>query len=69
MAVIRAAIRWHFDPNTGSPFWLERAKALDFDPVSDVRTFEDLRLFPNVVDEFRQVPGPYSQASRVMACS
>lgn len=55
MAVIRAAIRWHFDPNTGSPFWLERARTFDFDPRSDIRSFEDLRLFPNVVDELRHV--------------
>ena len=28
MAVIRAALQWHFDPNTGSPFWLARAATL-----------------------------------------
>ncbi|WP_415854175.1 hypothetical protein [Sinomonas sp. G460-2] len=53
---IRAAMLWHFDPETGSPFWVERAKKLSFDPRSDVRTFEDLRLFPNVTDEIRDVP-------------
>lgn len=55
MEVVRAAIRWHFDPKTGSPFWLERAKSFDFDPRSDVRSFEDLTLFPNIVDELRHV--------------
>ena len=53
---IRAAMRWHFDEETGSPFWLGRAKALGFDPVSDVTSFDDLRLFPNVTDELRGVP-------------
>lgn len=51
-----AAMRWHFGPRTGSRFWLERAKTLDFDPIRDVRTPADLRLFPNIVDELRDVP-------------
>jgi hypothetical protein len=42
-------------PETGSPYWLKRAKALDFNPLTDVTTFEDLALFPNVVDELRDV--------------
>jgi D-arabinose 1-dehydrogenase-like Zn-dependent alcohol dehydrogenase len=53
--LIKAAMRWHFSPETGSPFWLERAKQLDFEPVKDVRTVADLRLFPNVVDDLRSV--------------
>ncbi|GIH70813.1 phenazine antibiotic biosynthesis protein [Sphaerimonospora thailandensis] len=52
---VEAAMRWHFDPQTGSPFWLKRAENLDFDPLTDVHTFADLRLFPNVVNEFRDV--------------
>ncbi|MCK9924950.1 AMP-binding protein [Frankia sp. AgPm24] len=53
---LAALMRWHFDARTGSPFWLRRARDLEFDPIADVRTFDDLRLFPNVVDEFRDVP-------------
>ncbi len=53
---IAALMRWHFTASTGSPFWLRRARSLEFDPIADVRTFADLRLFPNVVDEFRDVP-------------
>ena len=53
--LIEAAMRWHFDPSTGSPFWLERSKSLDLDPRRDVRTHADLRLFPNVVNELRKV--------------
>ncbi|KPM54254.1 phenazine antibiotic biosynthesis protein [Frankia sp. CcI49] len=52
---IRALMRWHFGEETGSPFWLRRARSLDFDPIADVRTYADLSLFPNVVDEFREV--------------
>jgi phenylacetate-coenzyme A ligase PaaK-like adenylate-forming protein len=52
---IQAAMRWHFDPETGSPFWLAKAATLGFDPRADVRSVADLRLFPNVVDELRDV--------------
>jgi phenylacetate-coenzyme A ligase PaaK-like adenylate-forming protein len=54
-AYLQQAVRWHFSPQTGSPYWLERAKTLDFDPLTDVKTFEDLALFPNIVDELRDV--------------
>jgi phenylacetate-coenzyme A ligase PaaK-like adenylate-forming protein len=52
---IRAAMDWHFSPTTGSPFWLERAKSLKFDPRTDVKSFEDLTLFPNVTNDLRDV--------------
>ncbi|WP_329384288.1 AMP-binding protein [Streptomyces sp. NBC_01351] len=52
---VRKMMRWHFSPETGSPFWLKRAETLDFDPLTDVRDFDDLGLFPNVVDELRDV--------------
>jgi phenylacetate-coenzyme A ligase PaaK-like adenylate-forming protein len=53
---VRAAMRWHFDAETGSKFWLRRRGTLGFDPITDVRTFADLTLFPNVADELRGVP-------------
>ena len=52
---LRAAMEWHFNPETGSPYWLKRAGTLDFDPRRDVRTHEDLKLFPNVTSELRDV--------------
>ncbi len=55
-AYLRAAIAWHFGADTGSPFWLRTAKTLDFNPLTDVQTFADLRLFPNLVNELRNVP-------------
>jgi phenylacetate-coenzyme A ligase PaaK-like adenylate-forming protein len=54
-AYLRAAVRWHFSPDTGSSFWIERAKRLEFNPLTDVQTFDDLACFPNVVDELRDV--------------
>jgi phenylacetate-coenzyme A ligase PaaK-like adenylate-forming protein len=55
-AYLRAAMGWHFGESTGSPFWLRTAKTLDFDPLTDVNTLTDLRLFPNLVNELRDVP-------------
>jgi phenylacetate-coenzyme A ligase PaaK-like adenylate-forming protein len=52
---IRAAMDWHFSPSTGSPYWLERATSLEFDPRTDVKSFEDLALFPNLTNELRDV--------------
>jgi phenylacetate-coenzyme A ligase PaaK-like adenylate-forming protein len=55
-AYLRAAIAWHFGEETGSEFWLRSAKTLDFDPLTDIATFTDLRLFPNLLTELRNVP-------------
>jgi phenylacetate-coenzyme A ligase PaaK-like adenylate-forming protein len=52
---IRAAMDWHFNPATGSPYWLKRARSLEFDPRTDVKSVEDLTLFPNVTNELRDV--------------
>jgi len=42
---VREIVRWHFDPATGCPFWLERAKQFTFDPLRDVQGFADLGKF------------------------
>jgi len=49
-------LEWHFDPKTGSPFWLELAGELDFDPRADIATVADLRRFPDVSERLRAVP-------------
>src|SRR6202044_3285834 len=41
---------------TGSRFWLRAARTLDFNPLTDVNTFTDLRLFPNLLSELRTEP-------------
>ena len=55
-AYLHAAIAWHFGEDTGSAFWLRTAKTLDFNPLTDIQTFADLRLFPNLVNDLRNVP-------------
>jgi hypothetical protein len=49
---VREVVAWHFDPATGCPFWLERAKQLDFDPRKDVKRYEDLDRFGMFEDEW-----------------
>ncbi|HEX4129518.1 MAG TPA: hypothetical protein VHZ24_05705 [Pirellulales bacterium] len=45
-------VQWHFNPKTGCPFWLEYAKQLKFDPLKEVRSFDDLKKFPEFQDEW-----------------
>jgi hypothetical protein len=41
-ASLRATVQWHFGLDTGSRYWLDRAKTLEFHPLIDVKIFEDL---------------------------
>lgn len=45
-------VAWHFSDLTGCPFWLEFKTKLKFNPVTDVRSFDDLRKFPEFEDEW-----------------
>jgi hypothetical protein len=46
-------VRRHFDPDTGSPYWLNRVAALSFDP-RDITRYEELSAFGQFpVDELR----------------
>jgi phenylacetate-coenzyme A ligase PaaK-like adenylate-forming protein len=51
-AHVRETVAWHFDPQTGTPFWLERARTFNFDPRKDVKGFDDLKLFGQFEDEW-----------------
>lgn len=51
-AHVREIVRWHFNPETGTPFWLEKAKELNFNPLTDVNGFDDLKKFPFFEDEW-----------------
>ncbi len=48
----RETVQWHFSPETGSPFWLEKSKEFDFDPLTDIQCFADLTKFPLFEDEW-----------------
>ncbi|MEL7263249.1 MAG: hypothetical protein AAFN70_00435 [Planctomycetota bacterium] len=45
-------VRWHFSEDTGSPFWLEKKAELGFDPLTEVKGFDDLKKFPLFEDEW-----------------
>ena len=45
-------VHWHFSEETGSPFWLEKKSELKFDPLKEVKCFDDLKKFPNFEDDW-----------------
>ena len=45
-------VYWHFSDDTGSPFWLEKKAELNFDPLQDIKSFNDLKKFPHFEDEW-----------------
>ena len=45
-------IAWHFNPETGCPFWLDFASTLGWDPRKEITSFDDLRKFPPFEDEW-----------------
>jgi phenylacetate-coenzyme A ligase PaaK-like adenylate-forming protein len=51
-AHVAEMIAWHFHESSGCPFWLEYKRKLNFDPLSEVRSFDDLRKFPPFEDEW-----------------
>jgi phenylacetate-coenzyme A ligase PaaK-like adenylate-forming protein len=51
-AHVREIVAWHFSPETGTPFWLERAKTLQINPLKDIKGFDDLKLFGLFEDEW-----------------
>ena len=48
---VREVIEWHFDPSTGSPFWLAFAKKAGWDPRREIGGFADLARFGQFDDE------------------
>lgn len=45
-------VHWHFSEETGSPFWLEKKSELNFDPLTEIQSFGDLKKFPHFEDEW-----------------
>jgi phenylacetate-coenzyme A ligase PaaK-like adenylate-forming protein len=45
-------VQWHFHPSTGCPFWLEYASKLKFNPLKDIRAYDDLKKFEPFQDEW-----------------
>ncbi len=60
-------VQWHFNPETGCPFWLQKAAELKFDPRKEIECFDDLNKFEPFQDEWlrggpvrRWVPKAYA---------
>jgi phenylacetate-coenzyme A ligase PaaK-like adenylate-forming protein len=51
-AQVRDIIAWHFNPETGAPVWIEKAKELGFDPRKEVKCYADLKMFGHFEDEW-----------------
>ena len=49
---VREVVEWHFNPETGCPFWLEFARKAGWDPRREVTSFVDLRRFGEFQDEW-----------------
>ncbi len=45
---MRDVLAIHFDPKQGSPYWLNRAKELGFDPRTEIKCLDDLSRFPTM---------------------
>jgi phenylacetate-coenzyme A ligase PaaK-like adenylate-forming protein len=62
-------VQWHFHESTGCPFWLEKKSELNFDPLTEIRCYDDLNKFPAFEDEWlrggpvrRWVPKAYENS-------
>lgn len=51
-AHVREMVKWHFDPKTGCPFWLDHATKLDFDPVKEIGGYQDLKILGHFEDQW-----------------
>src|SRR5258706_5808897 len=51
-AHVREIVQWHFNPETGCPFWLEYVTKLSWDQRCEVQRFEEFRKCPVFQDEW-----------------
>jgi phenylacetate-coenzyme A ligase PaaK-like adenylate-forming protein len=45
-------VQFHFHESTGCPFWLEKKREFNFDPLKDVKGYDDIQKFPLFEDEW-----------------
>ena len=51
-AHVRQIVKLHFDPDKGTPFWLEQAESFGFDPRQEIGGYADLKLLGHFQDEW-----------------
>src|SRR5262245_54033060 len=49
---VREIVAWHFNPETGPPFWLQYAAKLGWDPRHEIKGFADLPRLGLFEDEW-----------------
>ena len=54
-AQVREIVRWHFSPDTGTPFWLEKAKSFNFNPLHRDLNRGDHRLVWNAIPNWQAI--------------
>ena len=47
-----AMVQRHFHDSTGCPFWLQKKSELNFDPLTEIQCYDDLKKFPLFEDEW-----------------
>ena len=57
-------VNWHFSDETGCPFWLQKKSELNFDPLTEVKCYDDLKKFPLFEDEWLR-GGPVERLSLI----
>ncbi|MDX1948721.1 MAG: hypothetical protein SFU86_25255 [Pirellulaceae bacterium] len=45
-------VQHHFHESTGCPFWLNKKRELKFDPLKEVKCYDDIQKFPLFEDEW-----------------
>ena len=45
-------VQRHFHDSTGCPFWLEKKAELKFDPLTEIKVYDDLKKFPLFEDDW-----------------
>jgi len=53
-------VQQHFHDSTGCPFWLQKKAEFNFDPLTEVKDYDDLKKFPLFEDEWLR-GGPVSR--------
>lgn len=53
-------VQRHFHESTGCPFWLGKKSELNFDPLTEVKSYDDIKKFPLFEDEWLR-GGPISR--------
>ena len=51
-AWVRELMQWHFNPETGCPFWLQWAERATWDPRKEITSYQDLDKFGEFHDEW-----------------